>query len=867
MKNRIIFLVISLLIVECIYSQKGFRNNGAKIIVGLGTKVLITGGNDGNYTSNTSGANHGRMDLDGTLQLEGSFNNNATGSTGFINMNSTGTVVFSGTSQQSIGGASPIVFENITLNNNSGLSFSNAVQINNVLNLTNGVVYLGNNNLTIAGNGTISGGTFNNSRMIILNGTGELRKVITGNGSFTFPIGENTGTMEYSPVMCVLNSNNGLNSAYIAAKVVDNKHPNNTSLNDYLTRYWTLTSSGITNPNYNATFVYVDADIVGTEANIYGIKYEGLNRTVFSPVIPANNQFNMSNQTLFGDFTGEDGTPPALAITSPAVGAQVVGSEAISFTNSEPTNPQVSVDNANWTTAISGTTVLSDIPQFAGLANGEFILYLRDIDAAGNLGSATASLDKQTTTPPAPLVSLLSAVSSPTNQSSFGLTITFTMAVTGFDLSDINVVNGNASNLQTSNNTVFTATIAPQLEGNVVIIIPANAAISGQGIGNVASSPLTIVYDITAPVVTINSPAANAYVSGSETIVFTNSESTNPQMSVDNSNWTNATSGVTILNNIPQFVSLPEASFTLYLRDIDLAGNLGVTTRVLNKNTTAPLVNVVAPQSTNQSPFNINIVFTTAMTGFDNPATDITVTNGSASNIQTSDNITFTVDITPVSEGNVNISIPAGVAVSVSGGVANLQSSVSMVVYDVTAPTVTVTSLEPSPTNNASFNVTLQFSERVSGLNNLTSDFAVTNCYLSSLVTSDSTTFTVTVNATDTGALSIQVNNGAATDAAGNNNSASNVYSNNYQVGIKHMSQIADNIKIYSSNGLIFVNFKGNIPDGNIIVTNLNGQRILNQPINQKSSHILFVGAKISTFVVGIESTQKIIFIQKVISQ
>lgn len=839
MKTKIIFFVISLFIVECIYSQKGFRNNGAKIIIGSGTKVLITGGADGNYTNNTIGVSHGNIDLEGTLQLEGSFNNNATGSTGFINMNTTGTVVFSGTSQQSIGGTSSSIFENVTLDNNTGIAINNGAQVNNVLSLTNGAVYLGNNNLTIGGSGTISAVSFNNTRMIVENGTGELRKIYTGNGSFNFPIGDNTVSNEYSPVSCVLNSNSGLVNAYISAKVIDAKHVNNTSNNDYITRYWTLTATGITSPDFSAAFTYADGDIVGTEANIYGVKYEGANRIVFSPVTPANNQFSINNQTAFGDFTGEDGTAPVLVITSPTAGTQVTGSETISFTNSEPTNPQVSVDNTNWTTATNGTTVLSDIPQFAGLSNGVFTLYLRDIDAAGNEGATSISLDKQTTTPPAPLVTLLSAVSSPTNQSSFGLTITFNMAVTGFELSDINIVNGVASNLQTSNNTVFTALIAPQSEGDVVISIPADAAISGQGVGNVASAPLTIVYDITAPVVAITNPPANAYVNGSEVIEFTDSENTNPQVSVDNSNWTSITSGVTTLSAIPQFASLPEASFTLYLRDIDLAGNLGVTTRTLNKNTTAPLVNVTAPQSTNQSPFEVNIIFTTAMTGFDNPATDITVTNGSASNIQTIDNITFTVDITPVTEGSVTIGIPAGAAVSVSGGVANLQSPVYTVVYDITAPTVAISSTEPNPTTHTSFDITLQFSDAVSGLNNLTSDFVLSNCYLSNLTTTDSITFTVTVNASDTGALSVQVNAGAVTDAAGNSNTASNVYANNYQVGIESNIEIEKSIIVYAADDIIYIKTKKIIEKGIIQVYNMNGQMVMEKKIIPATMNII----------------------------
>ncbi len=46
---------------------------------------------------------------------------------------------------------------------------------------------------------------------------------------------------------------------------------------------------------------------------------------------------------------------------------------------------------------------------------------------------------------------------------------------------------------------------------------------------------------------------------------------------------------------------------------------------------------------------------------------DITVTNGSAANLSSSDNITFTADITPVAYGDVAIDVAADVATDLAG--------------------------------------------------------------------------------------------------------------------------------------------------------------------------------------------------------
>ena len=152
----------------------------------------------------------------------------------------------------------------VIIDNASGVTLGASRTVNKTLTLTSGLLTLGSNNLTLGSSATI-GGTPAASRMIVTNGSGELRKVFAGTGSFTFPIGDNTGSAEYSPVTLNFTSGSFAGGAYAGARVTNAKDPNNTSTTDYLVRYWTMSSSGISGFSYNATYQYVPADVVGTE--------------------------------------------------------------------------------------------------------------------------------------------------------------------------------------------------------------------------------------------------------------------------------------------------------------------------------------------------------------------------------------------------------------------------------------------------------------------------------------------------------------------------------------------------------------------------------------------------------------------------
>ncbi|MBI5646845.1 MAG: T9SS type A sorting domain-containing protein [Ignavibacteriae bacterium] len=93
-----------------------------------------------------------------------------------------------------------LTLDRLSYDNATSTSLAGAVTVDNVLNLVNGTIVLGSNNLSIAATGSISGGS--SSAFIVTDGSGELRQAGIGSGGRTgailFPVGDSAA--RYSPV-------------------------------------------------------------------------------------------------------------------------------------------------------------------------------------------------------------------------------------------------------------------------------------------------------------------------------------------------------------------------------------------------------------------------------------------------------------------------------------------------------------------------------------------------------------------------------------------------------------------------------------------------------------------------------------------
>ncbi len=242
----------------------------------------------------------GNFDFDdNNLSLEKSWTMNGS----FVQDN--GIISLTGSNNQSFSGT----YTNISINKSGGeVNLSNTLSISNVLTLTSGNINLGSNNLVItnSASGAISGGSF--LSYIQADGTGKVIWDVAVGNTMDFPIGDNN---DYSPLTFYLNSGN-LASANISLYVTDAKHPNLPVETDYLTRYWTLEESGITNPNYNVSYTYTDDDINGDETILFPSKYSSEWTRGSIPANTGSNTLSWNNITSFSDFTG--GSSSALPI-------------------------------------------------------------------------------------------------------------------------------------------------------------------------------------------------------------------------------------------------------------------------------------------------------------------------------------------------------------------------------------------------------------------------------------------------------------------------------------------------------------------------------------------------------------------------
>jgi hypothetical protein len=210
-----------------------------------------------------------------SISVKGNFVNNGNFNAG------SGTVIMDGTTLQRIkGSSSSTFFNNLTIDNSNGVKIEKDVIIDGILSLTNGLVDLGSNHLTIGSSASISG-TPGNSKMIVASGSGELRKRfpsgISNQLPFTFPVGTTAGGNEYTPVELDFNSGNFNSEAYVGVRVVDQRSSfMSNSIVNYVNRNWIVEPSGITSPNYDITLHYVQSDWIGdagAEGNVLPIKY------------------------------------------------------------------------------------------------------------------------------------------------------------------------------------------------------------------------------------------------------------------------------------------------------------------------------------------------------------------------------------------------------------------------------------------------------------------------------------------------------------------------------------------------------------------------------------------------------------------
>ncbi|WP_027912156.1 Ig-like domain-containing protein [Pseudomonas sp. URIL14HWK12:I7] len=426
-------------------------------------------------------------------------------------------------------------------------------------------------------------------------------------------------------------------------------------------------------------------------------------------------------------------------------------------------------------------------------------------DAAGNTGAGTTNSTNYAIDTQVPTATIVVADTSLSIGETSQVTITFNEAVSGFDNSDLTISNGTLSNVSSSDGGVtWTATFTPSasisdtsnlitLDNTGVVNVSGNA-----GVGTTDSNNYAV--DTVRPTATI--VVADTAIAAGETslVTITFNEAvtgfTDADLSVANGTlsglsssdggitWTatfTPTSGVTDTSNV---ITLANSGVA------DLAGNAGSGTTDSNnysvdsQRPSATIVlsdSVLKPGETAQ----VTVTFSEAVTGFSNA--DLSVANGTLSAVSSSDGgLTWTATFTPtlgVTDTSNLITLDNTGVSDAAGNTGTGTTDSANYAVETQVPTATIVVADSALRIGETSQVTITFSEAVSGFDN--SDLTISNGTLSNVSSTDggvtwTATFTPSASITDTSNL-ISLDTSGVVNASGNSG-VGVVDSNNYAI-------------------------------------------------------------------------------------
>jgi hypothetical protein len=357
--------------------------------------------------------------------------------------------------------------------------------------------------------------------------------------------------------------------------------------------------------------------------------------------------------------------------------------------------------------------------------------------------------------------------------------VTFSEDVTGFDLNDISVTNGTASNFVMVDARTYTFDVAPAADGLVTVTVTADAATDVAGNGNTEAS-FSITSDRFDPIPTFTTTVGNPTnqspipftvtfnkdVTGFEAsdLVVTNGTVSNFVM-VDARTYTfdvtPAANGlVTVM--VPAGVAMDltgrpnvAASLSITFDDTPPAAPVvtGLTPGTDSGTVGDGITNVNLPTLTGTAEAGATIeIFANDGSGAVSLGTTVADSNG---------NWSFT-PTTPIADERYDITVTA----TDPAGNVSPASAAFVLVIDTSAPVASITTTASSPTNLAVIPFTVTFEEDVQGF--AVNDLTVTNGVISNFVMVNARTFTFDITPMADGMVTVMVNAAAVQDTAGN---------------------------------------------------------------------------------------------------
>ncbi len=240
--------------------------------------IIVTGSStfsNGTFNANGSDLKTGSLTLTSGTLTGGAGTIEITGAGGWTKnggtfTNTSNTVLFSGTAEQTIAGTDATTFNSLTLNNSSGLSLSDTVNatVSGTLTFTSGIIKTNANRIIVGSAG--SAGTITRTSGHV---NGNLRRYVPNTSAPTvdYAIGDAT---DYTPASIAFvggtNSGNGYLDASTSA--IDPAFGalsggSNLSSIKYIKRRWVVTNTNVAGfTTYSPTFTFVAGDIKGSAA-------------------------------------------------------------------------------------------------------------------------------------------------------------------------------------------------------------------------------------------------------------------------------------------------------------------------------------------------------------------------------------------------------------------------------------------------------------------------------------------------------------------------------------------------------------------------------------------------------------------------
>ena len=379
--------------------------------------------------------------------------------------------------------------------------------------------------------------------------------------------------------------------------------------------------------------------------------------------------------------------------------------------------------------------------------------------------------------------------------SAFTVTIGFSETVRGFAVNDISLTGSATATASLSSGSdgdaSYTATITPTSEGDVIIQVPAGAAVDTESLPNLVSKEYTVPVDPTKRTVTISDLPSDVqkeafdvtitfdknvtgFNDAANDILLTGAGAAGASVTSLTGSGIDYTATITpadgaqgsLIIQVPEGAAQDERN-----SNISNAASDEYPVEVDRKPPDVEITDV--PTTPQNGVFSVTITFSEDVTGF--AVADIRLSGTASATVTglTGSGTEYTATITPATDadGNVIIQVPAGVAqdAAAHGNIAATQQTVTV---DLAPPMVSIE--VPSGVQGGVFDVTVKFSESVTGF--IQSDLAVSGTSGASITTwtpqTGGTDYIATITPTGTGTAIFNVAANVAEDAASNPNTA-----------------------------------------------------------------------------------------------